>query len=94
MDPTVDNRPDDPELARRIRRVFVAALGLELDPAAVGDDLRAVAGMDSLATLEFVAGLESELGVTIEPDRLSLDLLGDVRALTAYFGRRLRERGG
>ena len=84
--------PDDDEVARHIRRVFVATLGLNLDPAFVGDDLRAVAGMDSLATLEFVAGLESELGVAIEPHRLSMELLGDVRALTSYFCGRLRER--
>jgi acyl carrier protein len=80
------------DVARRIRRVFVRSLALNLDPddPSFPSDLGSVAGLDSLTLLEFVAGLEDEFRVEIEPDRLSLAFLGDMRALTEYFAERMR----
>ena len=87
-----EDHTDQAEIARRIRRVFVRTLSLNLDPDApvLAQDLASVAGLDSLALLEFVAGLEKEFHLQIEPDRLGIEFLGDLRALTEYFAERLR----
>jgi acyl carrier protein len=80
------------DIARRIRRVFVQALSLNLnpdDPSMSGPDPGSVAGLDSLAMLGFVAGLEEEFHVQIEPDRLTIEFLGDLEAMTTYFAERL-----
>lgn len=75
------------DIARRIRQVFVRALSLNVAPdeASVPADLTSVAGLDSLAMLEFVAGLEQEFGCRIDPDRLTFGFLGDLKALVDYF---------
>lgn len=89
--PPQDNT-EQAEIARRIRRVFVGTLSLNLDPddPVLAQDLTSAAGLDSLALLEFVAGLEKEFHVAIEPDQLSIEFLGDLRAMTEYFAERLR----
>ena len=83
--------PDRSALADRIRRVFVRSLSLDLDPAALppSPDLTSLAGFDSLAILEFVAGLEKEFGIEIENERLTMDFLGNLDGLVDYLVERL-----
>jgi acyl carrier protein len=75
------------EVANRIRRVFVQSLGLNLSPDETAriSDLASVSGLDSLALLGFVIGLEKEFSQQIEPERLNLVFLRDLKALTDYF---------
>lgn len=85
---------ENAEIARRIRRVLVRSLSLDLDPddPCLAQDLHSVVGLDSLAKLEFIDGLEKEFRLEIEPERLNTAFLGDLRALTEYFAQRLAAR--
>jgi acyl carrier protein len=85
------NELDRAALADRIRGVFVRSLSLDLDSSRlpVSPDLGSLAGLDSLAMLEFVAGLEQEFSFEIEPERLTRDFLGDLDALVDYFAAHL-----
>ena len=47
--------------------------------------------MDSLALLEFVAGLEDEFQFRIEPDRFNIEFLRDLQALSEYVAERTRK---
>jgi acyl carrier protein len=51
------------------------------------DALDEVIGMDSMAVLEFVAGLEQEFGVRFPPADLELDLFRSRPRLVAYLER-------
>jgi len=74
------------DTARRIRRVFVESLGLNLSEADLDYErkLDEYAGLDSLAILEFITALEKEFGITIEPELLRLDFVSDLQELAAY----------
>lgn len=74
------------DTASRIRRVFVASLGLNLSEAELDYErkLGEYAGLDSLAVLEFITALEKEFGITIEPELLRMDFVSDLRELAAY----------
>jgi acyl carrier protein len=82
------------DVGRRIRRVFVRSLGLNLDAEdpAIPSDLSSFAGIGSLAVLEFVAGLEQEFGMVMEPEVFRIDFLSDLDALTGYFCDRLEKQ--
>lgn len=84
---------DENDINSRIRRVFKEALSLNLgtiEESKQGSDLSLIAGLDSLAILEFVAGLEEEFNMEIEIERLNTEFLGDLKTLTAYFTERLQ----
>ena len=80
MDPSLDT-------VDRIRRVFVDSLRLNILPRDLpySRKLDEAAGMDSMATLEFVAALEKEFGFRMEPEALRLDLIRDLPRLAAYI---------
>ena len=81
------------DIARRICLVFVRSLDLNLDPddPAFPSDLSSVAGMDSLALLQFLAGLEEEFCLQIEPDNLNMEFFSDLHALSEYIGKRIQK---
>jgi acyl carrier protein len=82
---------DEGGIASRIRKVLIDALSLNLEE----EDLRyskkldELVGLDSLAVLEFVAALEKEFGITIEPEQLELEVLRDLERLAAYIAARM-----
>jgi acyl carrier protein len=82
---------DQQEISRRIRNVFnnSLSLGLGEEELAHSDRLDAIAGMDSIALLVFVIGLEKEFGITIEREKLGLAFLRDQTALRDYVASRL-----
>lgn len=84
--------PEHAETANRILWVFIQCLDLNLTPDELAgvSDLRSVTGLDSLALLRFVAGLEKEFAHQIDPERLKLAFLVDLRVLTDYFAKYLR----
>jgi acyl carrier protein len=75
------------ETVDRIRRVFVESLHLNVNPKELDYEhkLDEFAGLDSLAVLEFVAALEKEFGITIEPELLRLDFVRDLSQIAAYI---------
>jgi acyl carrier protein len=58
------NMPATPAALNRVREVFIQSLGLNLreEDLPAGRRLEEVAGLDSIAMLEFVAGVEKESG--------------------------------
>ena len=91
------NNPDSSssEIRERIRRVFIESLRLNLreNELSYEDKLDEVAGMDSIAVLEFVTSLEKEFDISFEPEMLTIDVVGDLNRLVDYVRlRRLRGR--
>lgn len=83
------------EVARRVREVLIRSLSLNLTEADLrySETVDQVAGLDSLAVLEFVTALEKEFGITIPAERLNLETLRDLHGLAAYLASRLKEQG-
>lgn len=83
-----------PHTLDRIRRVFVESLHLNLHPEDLSyeDKLDEVTGMDSVAVLEFVAALEKEFSITLEPEMLTIDVIRDLKQLAAYVEMRSARR--
>lgn len=79
-------------LKEQIKRLIVAALGLDVDPAEIPDDEALFGGMelDSMATLEIVAAIEEEFGITVEDDELTVELFGSVETLAEYVAGKQR----
>lgn len=73
-------------LKAQIKHLIVAALGLDVDPTEIPDDEALFGGMelDSMATLEIVAAIEEEFGITVEDDELTVELFGSVETLAEY----------
>lgn len=84
--------PPKPATLHRVRRVFIESLRLNLreEDLPVGRRLEEAAGLDSIAVLEFVAAVEKEFGIPIEPALLNLEFLGDLPRLAAYLDERAR----
>ena len=78
----------------RIKSVFVSSLHLNLSEADLDYQQRLdeLVGLDSLAVIEFVTALEKEFGITIEPELLRLDFVGDLAQLGAYVDDRVARR--
>lgn len=86
----VSNAPSR-DTADRIRRIFVTSLHLNLSEADLDYEQRLdeLVGLDSLAVIEFVAAIEKEFGITMEPELLRLDFVRDLPQLAAYVEERV-----
>jgi len=75
-------------LKKRIIGVLVETLELDLDGDVIGDatDIDQLFGLDSVAIIEFVLGIEKEFGVTIESHRLERQLITNLDKLSVYIG--------
>jgi acyl carrier protein len=80
----------------RIRRVFIDSLHLNMreEDLSYETKLDEAVGLDSVAVLEFVIALEKEFGMMFEPERLTLELVRDLKELTAYVDERTMRRSG
>jgi acyl carrier protein len=85
-----------PDTIRRIRRVFVESLQLNLSEQELeyGSNLDELAGMDSVAVIEFVAALEKEFGITLEVEMLQLEFIRDLDELAPYIDQRVARHAG
>ena len=81
---------DKSEVAGEIRRVLIAALGLDLseDELSYSDNLHELVAMDSVAVIGFVVALEKEFGIRFEPEWLGLQRLTDLPSLVDYVWQR------
>ena len=73
---------------KRITSVLVETLELDLDGEAIGDatDIDQLFGLDSVAIIEFVLGIEKEFGVRIESHQLERKLITNLDKLSVYIG--------
>jgi acyl carrier protein len=86
--------PGSRDTLGRIRRVFIDSLHLNLDEEDFNYEakLDESAGLDSVAVLEFVTGIEKEFGITFEPEMLTISVIRDLKGLVAYVDRRTAGR--
>jgi acyl carrier protein len=69
----------------RLRRIMVDALELDRDPETIPDaNLVEELGLDSINTLEYLIWVESEFGIQIADEDLSVDLINDLNTLATY----------
>jgi len=80
------------DIVSRLRAILVESLELNL----LEDELRGVtrlseiSGVDSMAALAFVAAVEKEFHIVIEPELLELDFIEDLPRLSAYLEARYK----
>jgi len=78
------------ETKQRLREVLVESLDLKVEPAAIPDtNLVAELGLDSINTIEYLIWVESDFGIEISDEDLSIDLIDDLNKLAAYVEARL-----
>lgn len=89
-----DSGAESRDTLARIRRVFIDSLHLNIGEQEFNYETRLdeSAGLDSVAMLEFVAGIEKEFGITFEPEMLTIVVVRDLRRLTAYVDQRAAGR--
>ena len=75
------------DIEKRILQVLESTLSvnLTLEEFRSTKRLNSLMGMDSMAILEFVAGLENEFQFIFPPERLESDLLTDIPELVSYI---------
>jgi len=77
------------DIKARLRRVLVESLDLQREPETIPDkDLVATLGLNSLNTIEFLIWVESEFGVEISDEDLSVRLIDDLDQLAGYVAAR------
>jgi acyl carrier protein len=75
----------------RLRKVLVDSLELSVAPSDVPDrGLVEALGLDSINTIEFLIWVESEFGVEIADEDLSIKLIDDLDLLADYVNSRLK----
>lgn len=84
--------PKNDSTLTRVRRVFIDSLELNIaeDGLDYASRLDELAGFDSAAAIVFLAALEKEFHITVEPEKLNLEFLCDPRQLAAYLEERTR----
>ena len=71
----------------QIKKMIVRVLGLQIEPADIEDDEMLFGGglgLDSMATLEIVAGLEENFGIEVTDEELRVELFDSVKTLADY----------
>jgi acyl carrier protein len=72
-----------------IIRVIIERLNPTLDASSLSSDTRLLGaglGLDSVAVLELVTGLEDELGIMIDESKLEPEVFEDIGSLARYLG--------
>ena len=64
---------------------LVRALGRDARRLAPGDDIPASGLLDSPALMELIIWCETEFGIEIDQDQLTLDNFGTIDAMSAYI---------
>ena len=78
---------EDKTIEARIKRMIVQILELKIDPEEIEDDEMLFGGglgLDSVATLEIVVGLEEEFRIEVRDEDLRVELFDSVKALADY----------
>ena len=78
---------EDKTVEARIKWMVVQTLELKIDPEEIEDDEMLFGGglgLDSVATLEIIMGLEDEFGMEVRDEDLRVELFDSVKALADY----------
>ena len=80
------------DIDERVRKVLRESLALNASDRRVAGIKRAddLLGLDSIATIEFVIGLEKEFGITLDPGSLDSSIFADLSRLVALIAAQLR----
>ena len=81
-------------LIMRVKRCIIDAIGLDLAPTAIPDEIALLdkgLGLDSVAILRLVAALEEEFDIEIEDNVLRPELFQSVTTLSAYMASRVAQ---
>ena len=81
-------------LITRVKRCIIDAIGLDLAPTAIPDEIALLdkgLGLDSVAILRLVAALEEEFDIEIEDNVLRPELFKSVATLSAYMASRVAQ---
>ena len=79
-------------VTERVKRVIAEVLGLPINPQKITDDellFGGALGLDSVATLELVIGVEREFDITVEDEELTIELFENVRSMANYVQAKL-----
>ncbi|MFH8787120.1 acyl carrier protein [Streptomyces roseoverticillatus] len=78
------------EIKDRLRKVLVDSLELPMEPSGVPDHgLVDKLGLDSINTIEFLIWVESEFGIEIADEDLSIKLIDSLDLLAGYVRERM-----
>ena len=75
-----------------IKRVIAKALSLHIDPSEIGDSEQLFdggLGLNSLAAIEIIVGLEEEFCIQVPDEDLRIELFDSVRSMADYVRSRL-----
>ena len=74
-----------------LKKLLIDVLELDFQKDELGDAamLDEHFGLDSVAAIEFILGIEKEFQITIDPETISIDLLRDLDKLSVYIKNRL-----
>ena len=86
-EPARSSRTSSLDTMDRIRLVFIESLHLNLreEDLPYEQKLDEAVGLDSIAVLEFVAALEKEFCIELEPEFLEIDFLKDLPRLASHI---------
>ena len=86
----------EPEVEDQIKQIIVEKLGLEIDPQEIGDEDKLFGGgvgLNSMATIEIIVGIEKHFGVQVPDEDLRVELFDSVRTMSDYV-RSIRAEAG
>jgi acyl carrier protein len=71
----------------RVKQVIIRKLSLEVDPDEIGDDDQLFGGgmgLNSMATIEIIVGLEEEFEIEVPDEDLRVELFDSVKTMADY----------
>ena len=83
--------PDIESVKQQIKEAMVERLFLDVAPSEIGDEdpLQDTYGVDSVAILEMIVGLEEVFGVSFEDDDFSPEIFSNVQSIAEFVQRKL-----
>lgn len=83
--------PDIDEIKQQIKEAMVERLFLNVSPSEIEDEvpLQDTYGIDSVAILEMIVGLEEIFGVSFEDEDFSPEIFTNVQSIAEFVERKL-----